>query len=173
MRTAPNNLSTTIDKCLQELEKYSLTQIAIKYDLRKWSLGQMFLHVIESTDFFLDNVESCLTDRQNAEEPTTDRAGKVFSENELPDIEIVGPASNDLTPQPERIESLREGLTSLKQRAVIIREKLVGDPPSGKVKHPGLGYFDAAQWYHFADIHVRHHLRQLPRMEAKINRGLE
>lgn len=169
MQSSPNEVSATIEQCLQALEKYSLPQLSIKYDPKKWSLGQMFLHVVESTDFFLDNVESCLGQMQNAGEPTTERALKVFAANELPDIEIVGPASNDLTPQPESIESLCEGLTHLKLRAVAVGEKLFGDPPSGKVKHPGLGYFSAGEWYQFADIHVRHHLRQLPRMEARVN----
>jgi len=173
MEKIPQGLEASIDLCLQALEKYSLPQLSIKYDPKKWSLGQMFLHIVESTDFFLDNVETCLRQMKDAGEPTTERALKVFSANELPDIEIMGPSSNDLTPQPESIESLREGLTKLKLRAVAVREKLSGDPPSGKVKHPGLGYFNAREWYQFADIHVRHHLRQLPRLEGKLNLGGE
>ena len=169
MQSSPNELSATIENCLLALENYPFPQLSIKYDPKKWSIGQLFEHVIESTDFFLDNVESCLGHMQGADEVTSERALRVFAANELPDIEIVGPASNDLTPQPESIESMREGLTSIKLRAMTVREKLAGDPLSGKVKHPGLGYFDAAQWYQFADIHIRHHLRQLPRMEEKLS----
>jgi hypothetical protein len=169
MGYSQNNLSATIDQCLRALEKYSLPRLLMKYDPKKWSLGQMFLHIVESTDFFLDNVGTCLGVMKDAGEPTTERAQRVFAANELPDIEIVGPASNDRTPQPESIESLREGLTKLKLRAEQVKYNLEGDPPSGKVKHPGLGFFNAGEWYQFADIHIRHHLRQLPRMEVRVN----
>ena len=35
----------------------------------------------------------------------------------------------------------------------------------GKTKHPGLHYFTAREWLQFADMHMRHHLRQKKRIE--------
>ncbi|HEY0177827.1 MAG TPA: hypothetical protein VGC08_15700, partial [Pedobacter sp.] len=32
-------------------------------------------------------------------------------------------------------------------------------------KHPRLGYLNAAQWLRFIEIHLRHHLKQLKRIE--------
>lgn len=34
-----------------------------------------------------------------------------------------------------------------------------------KVKHPRLGYLNAKQWFRFIEIHLKHHLKQLERIE--------
>lgn len=37
--------------------------------------------------------------------------------------------------------------------------------PKVKVKHPRLGYLNAKQWFRFIEIHLKHHLKQLKRIE--------
>ncbi|MCX2582817.1 DinB family protein [Pedobacter sp. MR22-3] len=34
-----------------------------------------------------------------------------------------------------------------------------------KTKHPRLGYLNAKQWFRFIEIHLKHHLKQLERIE--------
>jgi hypothetical protein len=34
-----------------------------------------------------------------------------------------------------------------------------------KTKHPRLGYLNAKQWLRFIEIHLKHHLKQLERIE--------
>jgi hypothetical protein len=162
---AVNDLSGTVGKCIDALSRYDLAALQHKYDPRKWSIGQLLMHVVESTSFFLDNVETCWRHQHHVDEPTSQTASLIFAADQMPDIDIVGPPSNDLTPQPQSIQEIRESLLLLKERAGEIGLQLMKNPPSGKEKHPGLGYFDAGQWYHFADIHIRHHLRQLARLE--------
>ena len=36
---------------------------------------------------------------------------------------------------------------------------------NGKAKHPGLNYLNASEWLQFADMHMRHHLRQKKRID--------
>jgi hypothetical protein len=36
---------------------------------------------------------------------------------------------------------------------------------SWKNKHPGLDYFNANEWLQFAEMHLRHHLRQKKRID--------
>jgi hypothetical protein len=35
----------------------------------------------------------------------------------------------------------------------------------GKTKHPGSNYFTAKEWLQFAEIHLRHHLKQKKRID--------
>jgi len=35
----------------------------------------------------------------------------------------------------------------------------------GKSKHPGLGFFSASEWFQFAEMHLRHHLKQKERID--------
>lgn len=37
--------------------------------------------------------------------------------------------------------------------------------PKIKIKHPRLGYLNAIQWLRFIEIHLRHHLKQINRIE--------
>ena len=40
----------------------------------------------------------------------------------------------------------------------------------GKTKHPGFNYFNAIEWLQFAEMHLRHHLKQKERIEKNLNR---
>lgn len=163
-----NDLESTIDFWLNVLEKYSLEQLTLKYHKDKWSLGQVIIHLIESSTFFLDNANACLQNDLNKDEPLSVSAGSIFLKNELPNVELKGPASNSLTPQPISLALLKEELESLKISASQVRQQLEADADSGKIAHPGLGYFNATQWFQFADIHMRHHIDQLPKIEAQL-----
>lgn len=45
-------------------------------------------------------------------------------------------------------------------------EMLISKSPfKGKTKHPGLDYFSAIEWLQFAEMHLRHHLRQKKRID--------
>lgn len=37
--------------------------------------------------------------------------------------------------------------------------------PALKTRHPRLGYLNAEQWFRFTEIHLKHHLKQLKRIE--------
>jgi hypothetical protein len=42
---------------------------------------------------------------------------------------------------------------------------ILKSPFHGKTKHPGLGFFNANEWLQFAEMHLRHHLKQKERIE--------
>ena len=60
---------------------------------------------------------------------------------------------------------LMEQMTRLKERLVALIGEVEHFDITGKTKHPGLGYFDAREWLGFAEMHMRHHLRQKERIE--------
>ena len=82
---------------------------------------------------------------------------------------IEGPESNNFTPQPENCESIKAGLVNLKNQFFLIKQLLLLKKISGKKKHPGLGYFNAEEWFQFAEIHLRHHLHQKNKIELHLN----
>lgn len=163
-----NDLESTINYWLTVLDQYSFERVTRKYQANKWSLGQVFMHLIDSSNFFLNNANLCLESMQNRDEPLSESANNLFHKNELPNIEIEGPASNQTTPQPESIDAIREALKKTKALAISTMMRLQAVEHSGKIKHPGLGYFSATEWFQFTDIHLRHHLDQLPKIEAQL-----
>lgn len=163
-----NDLESTINYWIALLDQYSFEQLTRKYQTNKWSLGQVFMHLIESSNFFLHNANHCLESMQNANEPLSESANNLFLKNELPNIDIEGPASNQATPQPKSIDAIREELTKTKALAISTMLRLQAGEQSGKIKHPGLGYFNATDWFRFTDIHLRHHMDQLPKIKAQL-----
>ena len=164
-----NDFDTTINYWIILLDKYSFNQILAKSASNKWSLGQLINHLIESSSFFLQNSKDCLANHENGNQEISSPAREIFRNNELPNIEIEGPESNNFTPQPQNLQALKAGLINLKLEFCLVRDNLLLNQPSGKKKHPGLGYFNAAEWYQFAEIHLRHHIRQKDRIEFHLN----
>ncbi len=161
---------TTIDYWIIALDNYSFGQLTYKYQPDKWSMGQLFIHLIDSTEFFLESVVSCINNPKNADEPQSNAARRVFQNNQLPDMELSGPDSNNFTPQPESIEMIKTGLEKLKKMAQAVSVLLQDTATSGKTKHPGLGYFNAEEWFRFAELHMRHHIRQRTRIDDQLNK---
>ena len=40
--------------------------------------------------------------------------------------------------------------------------------PKLRKRHPVAGFLNAQQWYAFSEMHMRHHLRQLKRIEKQL-----
>ncbi len=161
-----NNFDKTIDQWIISIDEYSLKQFLFKNTNDQWSVGQLFNHLIESTTYFLVNIKGCLISHENLNEELSLTAKEIFKNNQLPNIEIDGPDSNNLTAQPENSDSIKAGLLNLKDEFSQIKKLLLLNKISGKKKHPGLGYFNAEEWFQFAEIHLRHHFHQKNKLDS-------
>jgi len=90
---------------------------------------------------------------------------EMFLNNSFPDERLKGAPSNSRIPQPASKQELQKQFLDLRKdmndKAVLIRDTAF----YGKAKHPGLNYFTASDWLQFADMHMRHHLRQKTRID--------
>lgn len=154
----------TIDYWLHELDRYEFTELLHKPQPDKWSLGQVYMHLISATSFFLTQVEVCLQTNDHSEDEMSEVAKAMFAHNEFPDKMLEGPPSNAATPQPSSKEEIIKGFEKLKEKI-----KALGHSESafsGKTRHPGHQYFDASEWMQYAHMHFRHHERQKGRIEV-------
>lgn len=156
----------TIDNWLKELDNYSFEQLMIKPADDSWSLGQVYIHLIEATDYFLKQVETCLKTNENENENCLPAARQMFINDALPDMRLNGPPSNAKTAQPASKEQLQKGLLNLKEEIKRIESIKHNNTFKGKTKHFGLQYFNADEWLQFAEMHFRHHERQRQRIEG-------
>ncbi len=92
--------------------------------------------------------------------------------NDFPNEIIEGAPSNSCISQPDNKEELMSRLMNLKDEINNVAILISKSSFKGKTKHSGLGYFNADEWVHFAEMHFRHHLRQKKRIDdfLKINR---
>ncbi|MEQ1587043.1 MAG: DinB family protein [Cyclobacteriaceae bacterium] len=160
-----DDFNHTIAAYIIELERYTIAQLCAKPSPTRWSLGQMYLHLIADTRFYLDQIRICISNNDHAEEHANPHAKSMFANNEFPDEFIEGAPANAHMPQPQSKEHLLNELLALKTEMSAIALLISTSPFTGKTKHPGLHYFSATEWLQFADMHFRHHLRQKKRID--------
>jgi len=163
-----DDFNHTLEIWINELEKINFIQLCTKPSPASWSLGQVYMHLIEATDYFMDQVNICLSSADHTTEEMTQDGKLMFHRNDFPDELIEGPPSNAATPQPESKEALMRSLLNLKVKINNASRLLSANSNTGKTKHPGLNYFSADEWFQFAEMHFRHHLRQKKRIEESL-----
>jgi len=164
------NFNRTIDIWIRALEGYDYDQLTARPSPTSWSLGQVYMHLLDDTSYYIEQIKVCVTNNDQASEQPT-AAGKIMLlNNDFPDEILEGAPSNAYITQPESKEQLTADMLNLKttmnNAATLISER----PFHGKTKHPGLGYFGANEWLQFADMHLRHHLRQKRRIDDFLKR---
>ena len=160
----------TLHSWIEEVERSNFARLCAKPSPAGWSLGQVSMHLIEATTFYLEQAEICLSSDNNGFEQMSPEAEVMFSNNAFPDELIEGPPSNADTQQPQSKEALINDLLALKEKVNRVATLISVSDSNGKTKHPGLKYFNAVQWFQFAEMHFRHHLKQKERIEALLNK---
>ncbi|AUS86922.1 hypothetical protein LBYS11_11495 [Lysinibacillus sp. YS11] len=160
----------TVESYLAELTKLNMDKIHRKLNEEDWSIGQMYVHLIQSAFMHLHNVEQCLAGSESTLNPAKEKTeqGKiVFKLEQFPAVRIKVPASPNYTPQPpESMEHLVEGLHSVVERMRNTESVLLQVPVSNKILHPAFGALNAKEWFMLIEMHYRHHFLQLYRLKS-------
>ena len=158
------DFNKTIDIWITELDKYTIHQLVSK-PLKGWSLGQLYMHLVNDSQFYIEQINICLLENENSNEESSDFARMLFSNGSFPDEDIAGDPSNSFIKQPDSKEQLQDFLISLRTEFNKLYKPITQSTFKGKTKHPGLNYFNAIEWFLFAEMHFRHHLRQKKKID--------
>lgn len=159
-------LNSTIDTWINALYNYNIETLQKKIEKDSWSLGQVYIHILDDTNYYIEQIELCLTHNENQLEEMTEFAINLFFKAEFTEQKIKGdPSAGQSMPQPGSKENLINQMMSLKNRLNLIWLEVIKSENVGKTKHPGLGYFNAQDWLKFSEIHMRHHLLQKRRID--------
>ncbi len=150
----------TIDCWITALGQYSVAALQARPTPTSWSIGQMYLHLIQDTGFYLDQLKVCLTTNEHAHESASTFVMAMLRNNEFPDLIIEGHPANATIPQPESKDQLLTGLEQIRQQANILALQMATTSINGKSLHPGFRYLTADEWLQLAEMHLRHHFRQ-------------
>ena len=165
IKVAIEDFNRTIDFWIRQLEQYTLAQLCIKPSPTRWSLGQLYRHLIDDARYYIGQIKICVASNQHSNEEASSAAKEMLRNNTFPDEVIMGAPSNAHIPQPENKGHLMNDLVSLKAEMEDAACLISDSPFCGKTKHPGFHYFSAKEWLQFADMHFRHHLRQKKRID--------
>jgi len=163
------DFNRTIDVWISDLGQYNLDQLQYRSDDGGWSLGQVYVHLIDETRWYILQMQECLRLHENDAENMSDHSASMFSTNSFPNERITGdPLIANNVAQPVSIGQLKSEMEELKAEMNSVANELATTPRTGKTRHPGLGYFSAAEWLQYAEMHMRHHWRQKARIVASI-----
>lgn len=157
------------------LDHYSDSDIRKKPSEEEWSLGQMYVHLIQTAlHVYFESVKACL--RQTESNPGVEKsavAKEIFELGGFPPRKIKVPASPEYTPaNPQTKVELYAGLQSVLEEAMLLAPQIEAQPEAGtKVSHGRLGALSAMEWFRLAVMHFRHHLTQKQALERYL--GLE
>lgn len=156
----------TIDSWIAELGRFSIGQLKIIPDERSWSLGQLYNHLIEETNWYNGQIELTLGNELHIEKGTSDTAKILFKRGSFEDKRFQGdPFISENVKQPITVAQLKSELEHLKMKTNAIWEKIMNTSQFGKSEHPGLGYLNCYEWIQYSEMHLRHHLKQKKRIE--------
>lgn len=159
---------TTIQTWIDALDGYSLEMLRRPPQEGSWSLGQVYRHILDDTEWFVEQMRATQATKENDDKEMHPDAKRMFQNGGFPDIQIQGPATNVFIPQPENKEELKQRLLAIQAEV----DRLFGGYDialgRGKTRHPGLLFFSSGEWMHFAEMHMRHHLRQKERIDEAL-----
>ena len=155
----------TLDLWIEALADYSWEELCLVPAPGSWSLGQLYGHLLEDTDFYRTQIQQCGCTSAHSQEEATAEGRALLAADDFPERLRGGP-SNDQVAQPPGKETLLRDLQRLRSAMQQAAQDLQHCSYRGKTPHPGLGYFSGEEWLQFAEMHLRHHLRQKQRIDA-------
>jgi hypothetical protein len=130
-----------------------------------WSASEVYDHIFDASLLSLKALNECLEGR-GANRPTPFLTKVILFFGAFPPgVRFKTPKILDgrvkVISKTEAAELIRQFTEELE----LMRVKIARANPNVKSKHPRLGYLNARQWLRFIGIHLRHHLKQLNRVE--------
>ncbi|PKQ70598.1 DinB family protein [Raineya orbicola] len=169
------NLSEITEKAIQHLQKYSNSlntysdeAFAFKAEEKIWSLGQMYEHLLTSTEFFIAQVKGCLREEKGSFEGEKTPIGEqIIASGSFPPIEIKVPekyqSAGEPIAQPKSVYQERFG--EFIQILPVLQKEIEAKPTTYKRFHAIFGMITASEWLWCIEAHLRHHFRQQEKLE--------
>lgn len=161
------NFNRTTETWLFSLDQYTMAQLLRQPIPRSWSMGQVYVHIVGETEYYISQMEEARHGVLLATGVKTPEGESMFAHHAFPDLALDSPTNANM-PQPASKEQLYQGLLHNRDRVNAIYSQFDPEQLQGKTRHPGLGYFSSLDWLQFADMHMRHHLRQKARIDAAL-----
>ena len=170
--TLLQRFNETIRQWIACLDDYTLEMLHQQPAGNSWSLGQVYIHLLDDTGWFAGQMKAALADTENSTGEMHENARSIFRNNGFPDVLIQGPSTNIAMRQPKSKMELSQGLGSILADVNALYATVDASRSTGKTRHPGLLFFSSLEWLQFAEMHLRHHLRQKQRIDEQLFPGI-
>lgn len=130
-----------------------------------WSFSEVYFHIFDASILALQTIEDCIKGN-GKRKPTAFVVKMILFFGSLP--------PGKKYQAPKRLAERLKKISKTEASELIDQFILQLDDELGNIKkadrsiktlHPGMGYLNACQWLRFAEIHLKHHFKQLKRIE--------
>jgi hypothetical protein len=137
-----------------------------------WSYAEVYSHILQTTLGSSMALERAAHDNCPATTKGLTLLGRfVLLLGRFPPVKVKVPEKVEARMPATKIseEEAKNLLVKCRKRVDDITPLIKYSSPNSRYKHPRLGMLNAEQWFRFMGIHLRHHLKQLVRIENKFN----
>ncbi|MFD0695303.1 DinB family protein [Paenibacillus sp. GCM10027628] len=163
-----NDSSAIIEQYMRDLDRYSIEQLRFKCKENVWSVGQMYIHVIEVAKEYIGHIETCTKATHEELEGKTEDGTKALAEKEWPNIRVQLEEPPNATCNPESKDEIIVGLEQVLEKLAYWAGCVDEANPACKVRHGWFGWLNARDWFEMVGMHSRHHLRQKAKLDEKL-----
>jgi hypothetical protein len=163
-----NDSSAIIEQYKRSLDGYSIEQLRYKCLEDVWSVGQMYIHVIDVSEEYIENIQTCIMATQEEPGDKTKDGMKVFSEKVWPDVRVKLDEPANATRNPESKDEIMAGLEQVLKKLEFWVDRVHEANQACKVRHGWFGWLNALEWYEMVGMHGMHHFRQKLRLDEKL-----
>ncbi|MBV8388190.1 MAG: DinB family protein [Mucilaginibacter sp.] len=171
------NIGETREKIEEALDIYRSRLDTIPDDLFTvtppgggWSYAEVYSHILQTDLGGMMALEKCARNGKPTSAGRNMLGLMVFLFGSLPPWKTKVPAAIDARIPAKKItkEEARNMLIKCRQRISELTPLLHDSSKYCRVRHARLGMLNARQWFKFILIHSKHHLKQLDRVEKKL-----
>lgn len=158
---------------LQELESFPEDAFA-KSSPGEWSVAQVADHIHHTTFKCVENAMLCCNGK--GERGRSGFGAAVFSfMGAFPPIRLriknIPPNTGNIyTPTAVSKETAIANLLAAQEQMEAIIAQIEAADKNIRIAHWAGGWFNALQWFHSAEMHIKHHFRQLARIKKALHR---
>ena len=74
-----------IDLWISELNKFSHDQLLLKPDTNSWSMGQLYMHILNDTNWYINQMNLSIEDTQNCHREMNEEGKELFERSSFED----------------------------------------------------------------------------------------
>ena len=134
-----------------------------------WSYAEVYAHIFDLSILSLQAIDQCLSENAKQRKTPLITRAILFFGAFPPAMRFKVPKQFESRVKKISISAASRLIDDFEAKLQHYPEKLKLAVPTRKVAHPRLGYLNALQWLRFTEIHLKHHLKQLKRIDKQDN----
>lgn len=161
-------------KWISFLAEYDEKSFSVKPTTDEWSIAQVYDHITKATEKCLDNAFLCACNK--GETGHNGFGAAIFSfMGAFPPLKLrikKIPAGLENLYYPKQI-SKAEALMQINELLQKMKDAipvLINADKNNRIRHWAGGWFNAIEWYHCAEMHLKHHFSQKKRIDMFIKK---